>query len=102
MWFALELGGTPGVIVVRLAGSAPALLFGFFGGLAAARWPIRRPLLTADWMRALILLPLVIIGFTGALTIPHLIVASFLLEVATSFFAPAYGVALAAAAGRDR
>src|SRR6187551_924018 len=37
MWAALLAGGPLGVLVVRLADSAPALVFGFHGGLVADR-----------------------------------------------------------------
>src|SRR6185295_14104381 len=67
MWFALLHGGPLGVMVVRLADSVPALLFGLHGGLLADRWDRRRLLIAADLARAAVLVPVAIAGLAGAL-----------------------------------
>jgi MFS family permease len=91
MWFAFDVGGAGGVIAVRLADSIPAFLFGLHGGLAADRFSRKRLMVSADLVRAVVLVPVAIAGLTGSLPLWGLVVASFVLESATSFFAPAYG-----------
>ena len=91
MWFAFDVGGAGGVIAVRLADSIPAFLFGLHGGLAADRFSRKRLMVSSDLVRAVVLVPVAIAGLTGGLPLWGLVVASFVLESATSFFAPAYG-----------
>jgi MFS transporter, DHA3 family, macrolide efflux protein len=91
MWFAFDVGGAGGVIAVRLADSIPAFLFGLHGGLAADRFSRKRLMISADLLRGVILVPVAVAGLTGGLPLWGLVVASFVLESATSFFAPAYG-----------
>ena len=91
MWFALDAGGPLGVVAVRVADSVPALLFGLHGGAAADRFSRKRLMIGADAMRAVVLVPIAIAGLAGTLPLWALVVASFLLEAATSYFAPAYG-----------
>ena len=101
MWAALIAGGPFGVIAVRLADSIPALVFGFHGGLLADRTARRRLMVTADLVRAAVLVPIVVAGLAGSLPLWALVVAAFLLTTAASYFDPAYGAALPALAGRD-
>jgi DHA3 family macrolide efflux protein-like MFS transporter len=96
MWFAFDAGGPLGVVAVRLADSVPALVFGLHGGLAADRWDRRRMMIAADLARAGVLVPIAIAGLTGHLPLAALVAAAFLLETATSYFAPAYGALLPA------
>jgi MFS family permease len=91
MWFAFDVGGAGGVIAVRLADSIPAFLFGLHGGLAADRFSRKRLMVSADLVRAIVLVPVAVAGVAGSLPLWGLVVASFVLESATSFFAPAYG-----------
>jgi MFS family permease len=91
MWFALDRGGPLGVVAVRLADSIPALLFGLHGGLAADRFSRKRLMISADVARCVVLVPVAAAGLAGSLPLWGLVVASFLLETATSYFAPAYG-----------
>jgi MFS transporter, DHA3 family, macrolide efflux protein len=91
MWFALEAGGPLGVIAVRLADSIPAIVFGLHGGLAADRWSRKRLMVGADVVRGIVLVPVAAAGLAGSLPLWGLVVAAFLLETATSYFAPAYG-----------
>ena len=91
MWFAFDIGGAGGVIAVRLADSIPAFLFGLHGGLAADRFSRKRLMVSSDLVRAIVLVPVAIAGLTGDLPLWGLVAASFVLESATSFFAPAYG-----------
>jgi MFS family permease len=91
MWFALDAGGPLGVIAVRLGDSIPAIVFGLHGGVAADRWSRKRLMVSADLARGLVLVPVAYAGLAGALPIWGLVAAAFLLETATSYFAPAYG-----------
>jgi DHA3 family macrolide efflux protein-like MFS transporter len=100
MWFALLHGGPLGVMVVRLADSVPALLFGLHGGLLADRWDRRRLLIAADLARAAVLVPVAIAGLAGALPLWGLALAALLLETATAYFVPAYGALLPALVDR--
>jgi MFS family permease len=101
MWFALDAGGPLGVIAVRLADSVPALVFGLHGGLAADRWDRRRLMIAADVARVCVLLPVAVAGLTGHLSLWALVIAAFLLEAATSYFAPAYGALLTTVVDRE-
>src|SRR5262245_58789227 len=94
MWFALKTGGTMGVVAVRLADSIPAILFGCHGGLVADRLSPKRVLILADVVRGAVLIPIAALGFLGRLPLVALVVAAFVLETATSYFAPAYGIML--------
>jgi MFS family permease len=91
MWFAFDVGGAGGVIAVRVADSVPALLFGLHGGVAADRFSRKRLMVGADLVRAAVLVPVAVAGIAGGLPLWGLVVASFVLEAATSYFAPAYG-----------
>jgi MFS family permease len=94
MWFAFDVGGAGGVIAVRLADSIPALLFGLHGGLAADRFSRKRLMVSADLVRGVVLVPVAVAGITGSLPLWGLVVASFVLEASTSYFAPAYGATI--------
>jgi MFS family permease len=94
MWIALDVGGPLGVIAVRLADSIPALVFGLHGGVAADRFDRKRLMVGADVVRAATLVPIAVAGLAGHLPIWGLVVAAFVLETATSYFAPAYGAML--------
>lgn len=94
MWFALVSAGPLGVIAVRLADSVPALLFGLHGGVIADRRDRRRTMVSADVIRGAVLVPIAVAGLAGRLDLWMLVVAAFVLETATSYFAPAYGALL--------
>jgi len=101
MWFALDAGGPLGVVAVRLADSLPALVFGLHGGLAADRRDRRRLMIGADLVRAAALVPIAAAGLAGHLPLAALVVAAFVLETATCYFAPAYGALLPALVERE-
>jgi MFS family permease len=101
MWFALDAGGPLGVIAVRLADSIPAIVFGLHGGVAADRWSRKRLMVSADLMRGVVLVPVAVAGIAGSLPLWGLVVAAFLLETATSYFAPAYGATIPTLVDRD-
>jgi MFS family permease len=101
MWLALDEGGALGVVAVRLADSLPAFLFGLHGGIAADRWSRRRLMVGADLVRCATLAPVAVAGLMGSLPLWGLIVAAFVLEAATSYFAPAYGATVPAVVDRE-
>ncbi len=101
MWFAFDVGGAGGVIAVRLADSIPAFLFGLHGGVAADRFSRKRLMVGADTVRALVLVPVAVAGLAGSLPLWGLVVASFVLEAATSYFAPAYGAIIPTLVDRE-
>ena len=88
------------MIAVRLADSVPAFLFGLHGGLAADRFSRKRLMISADLVRAVVLVPVAVAGLTGGLPLWGLVVASFALESATNFFAPAYSAMIPALVDR--
>ena len=96
MWTALLTGGPIGIVVVRLADSVPALVFGLHGGLVADRLDRKRVLIVADLARAAILVPVAALALAGSLPLWGLAAAAFALRTAESYFAPAYGALLPA------
>ena len=100
MWFALEAGGPLGVLVVRLADSVPALLFGLHGGVVADRLDRRRTMNAADLVRGAVLVPIAAAGLAGELPLAALVAAAFVITAATSYFDPAYGALLPALVDR--
>lgn len=101
MWFALEAGGPLGVIAVRLADSIPAIVFGLHGGVAADRWSRKRLMVSADLVRGAVLVPIAVAGIAGSLPLWGLVAAAFVLETATSYFAPAYGATVPTVVDRE-
>jgi len=101
MWLALRTGGPLGVVAVRLADSIPGIVFGLHGGVAADRWRRRRLMVGADLARGIVLVPVAIAAIDGSLPLWGLVVAAFLLETATSYFAPAYGATIPAVVDRE-
>ena len=101
MWFALDAGGPLGVVAVRLADSIPAIVFGLHGGLAADRWSRKRLMVSADLVRAVVLVPVAAAALTGSLPLWGLVIAAFILEAATSYFAPAYGATVPTLVDRE-
>ncbi len=100
MWVGLEKGGPLGVVAVRIADSVPAFLFGLHGGIVADRASRRRLMIGADLVRAATLVPVAVAGLAGSLPLWGLVVAAFVLEAATSYFAPAYGATIPAVVDR--
>jgi hypothetical protein len=101
MWAALLAGGPLGVLVVRLADSAPALVFGFHGGLVADRTDRKRLMVVSDLVRAAVLVPVAVAGLAGDLPLWGLVASAFVLTTGASYFEPAYGAALPALTGRE-
>ncbi len=100
MWFAFDAGGPLGVVAVRLADSIPAIVFGLHGGVAADRWSRKRLMVGSDLVRGIVLVPVAAAGLAGSLPLWGLVVAAFILEAGTSYFAPAYGATVPALVDR--
>jgi MFS family permease len=100
MWFAFDASGPLGVVAVRLADSIPAIVFGLHGGVAADRWSRKRLMVSADLVRGIVLIPVAVAGLAGSLPLWGLVLAAFVLETATSYFAPAYGATVPALVDR--
>ena len=75
--------------LVLLAGSIPRVLFVLIGGVAADRLSRRTIILWSDSIRGVIVLIVVILGFTEQLQLWHLIVESLLFGIVSGFFGPA-------------
>jgi hypothetical protein len=58
-------------------------------------------MISADLVRAAVLVPIAAAGLAGHLPLAALVGAAFLLETATSYFAPAYGALLPALVERS-
>jgi MFS family permease len=101
MWAALLAGGPLGVLVVRLADSLPALVFGLHGGVLADRAERKRMMVASDLVRAAALVPVAFAGLMASLPLWALVVSAFVLTTCASYFDPAYGAVLPALAGRD-
>src|SRR5262249_37219045 len=63
-------------------------------------WGRRRLMIGADLGRAAALIPVAVAGLSGSLPLWGLVVAAFVLEAATSYFAPAYGATIPVAVER--
>src|SRR5215216_5094294 len=97
MWLALRAAGPLGVVAVRRADSVPAFRFGLHGGFAADRFDRKRLMIGADLVRAGVLIPLAVWSVVAhAVPLWPLILAAFVLEAASSYFAPAYGAVVPA------
>ncbi|MDT8914269.1 MFS transporter [Amycolatopsis sp. PS_44_ISF1] len=78
------------------------LLIGLPAGVWVDRWPRRPVMLTADLVRAGLVLSIPVAGWTGVLTMAHLLVVVLLTGLATVFFDVAYQAYLPALVGRAR
>src|SRR4051794_39921442 len=101
MWFALDVGGPLGVVAVRLADSIPAIAFGLHGGLAADPRSRKRLMVSAGVVRGVGLVPVAVAALSGSLPLWDLVMAAFVLETATSYFAPAYGATVPTLVDRE-
>ena len=67
---------------------------GCTAGVAADRFSRKRLMIGADLVRGAVLVPVAVAGLAGVAAAVGLVVASFVLESATSYFAPAYGATI--------
>jgi hypothetical protein len=102
VWLAVLAGGPLGVIAVRLADGAPALLLSLHGGATADRRDRRRTMIAADLVRGVALVPIAVIGITGRVSIWELAPVGLVVATASSYFAPASAAFLPGLVGRAR
>src|SRR4029077_15912994 len=67
----------------------------------ADRWSRKRLMVSADLVRGVVLVPVAIAGLSGSLPLWGLVAAAFILETATSYFAPAYGATIPTLVDRE-
>jgi predicted MFS family arabinose efflux permease len=101
LWLAVVTGGTFGVIAVRLADGAPALLFALHGGASADRRNRKRTMIVADLARGVVLTPIAVAGLTGHLSIWAVAPAGLVVAACSSYFLPAFAASVPALVGRE-
>lgn len=90
-WQVIELGGGPAQLsLVTALFSAGLVAFVLIGGVAADRLPQRRVMLSADLLRAAVLLILGALSVTETLRLWHLAAGGFVLGAGDAFFIPSY------------
>src|SRR5215204_5512105 len=90
-WQVIELGGGPTELsLVTALFSVGLLAFVLIGGVAADRLPQRLIMLTADVLRAAVLLVLGLLSLSGDLRIWHLAAGGALIGAGEAFFIPSY------------
>ena len=90
-WQVIELGGGPAQLsLVTALFSAGLVAFVLIGGVAADRLPQRRVMVSADLVRAAVLLALGALSVTGSLRLWHLAAGGFVLGAGDAFFIPSY------------
>jgi MFS family permease len=87
--------------VLGASGSAPALLFGLIAGVWADRLRRRRVMVASDLARAAILVSIPVAWWLGALSMPYLAVAAFVVGTFTVFFDVAHASYLPSLLRRD-
>jgi MFS family permease len=102
------------VLVYRLSGSAfltalvtpleavPYLLFGLFAGALADRWNRRTVMVATDLIDAVLIASVPVAQAFGVLTVPHVLVAAFAVQLGFTFFDGANFGALPVLVGRAR
>jgi MFS family permease len=90
------------VAAVTAATFLPWLLVGLPAGALADRWPPRRVMVYANLFQAGILVLFCMMMLTGIATLPALLIAILLVNVAQCFFSPAAQVAIPAILGQDK
>jgi Transmembrane secretion effector len=101
LWLAVVTGGTFGVIAVRLADGAPALLFALHGGASADRRNRKRTMIAADLGRGAVLTPVAVAGLTGHLSIWAVAPAGLVVATCSSYFLPAFAASVPTLVGRE-
>lgn len=102
------------VLVYRLSGSpfltalvtaleaAPYLLFGLLAGALSDRWNRRRVMVSADLINAIVVGSVPLAHLLGVLTVAHVLVAAFVVQLVFTFFDGANFGALPVLVGRER
>jgi MFS family permease len=90
-WQVIGLGGGPAELsLVTALYSVGLLAFLLIGGVTADRLPQRYIMLTADLVRAAVLLALGVLSLSGDLEIWHLAVGGLMIGAGEAFFLPSY------------
>ena len=90
-WQVIGLGGGPAELsLVTALYSVGLLAFLLIGGVTADRLPQRYIMLTADLVRAAVLLALGALSLSGVLEIWHLAVGGLMIGAGEAFFLPSY------------
>ena len=98
-----EVSGSPLLTGLVAAFEAlPYLLFGLGAGALADRLDRKRVMVLADLVDAAVLASVVAAAWAGALTVPHLLAAAFLVPAGFVFFDAAQFGAVPALVGRER
>jgi MFS family permease len=79
--------------------AVPALIAGPFAGALVDRWDRRKTMLTADIIRALLLMPILLVKGPALIYVVYSV--SFLMSLVGIFFEPAFGAALPRIVGKD-
>ena len=98
-----SLSGSPLLTsLVAALEAIPYLMFGLPAGALADRFNRKRVMVAVDGVNALVLASIPIASWFGALTVPHLLVAAFVVPALFVFFDAADFGALPTLVGRDR
>jgi MFS family permease len=98
-----SLSGSPLLTALVAALEAiPYLLFGLIAGALADRFDRKRVMVFVDFVNAAVLASIPIASWLGGLTVPHLLVAAFVVPALFVFFDAADFGALPTLVGRDR
>lgn len=101
-WIAYDLTGSAVVMGTLYATEIiPILLFGALAGVIVDRLDKRKLMITADWLRALIVAVIPLLGLFGLLQVWHLFVVAFALSLISLMFDVATTIAIPELVGKD-
>ncbi|HEY3081937.1 MAG TPA: MFS transporter [Chloroflexota bacterium] len=92
-------GSTLATGAMFVSSALPMLLLGSLAGVFADRWDRKRVMVAADVLRALLLLPLLLVPSTGWIWIVYLV--GFFQETVSRFADPAFNAAVPRVAGEE-
>lgn len=101
-WIAYDLTGSAVVMGTLYATEIiPILLFGALAGVIVDRLDKRKLMITADWLRAVIVAVIPLLGLFGMLQVWHLFVVAFALSLISLMFDVATTIAIPELVGKD-
>lgn len=101
-WIAYDLTGSAVIMGTLYATEiVPILLFGALAGVIVDRLDKRKLMITADWLRALIVAVIPLLGLFGLLQVWHLFVVAFALSLISLMFDVATTIAIPELVGKD-
>ena len=90
LWLTLELSGSESITgLVAMSAYLPAVLLALFTGVAADRWNRKTIMLSADALRALLVIAVPLAFYFGCLNPLFLALNAFAIAIAAAFFNPA-------------